>query len=207
VRLLRLAPRLPGAGPATETGPTDAELVALARTPDPRAAALIWDRYAGLVRGVLSRSVGPGTDVEDLLQDVFIGFFRNVRDMRDPQALKSFLVGIALRTARTALRRRRVRRWLRLTDTGELPEPTPDAPRPHDAVRRLYGILDGVGDRDRLAFVLRYAEGYELEEVAGAIGCSLATAKRCIARAEGHVLARAAKDEVLRAYVGEGEAS
>jgi len=182
---------------------TDAQLARMARGRDPRAATLVWDRYAGMVRWVLYRSVGPTHDVEDLVQDTFVGFFRNVGTLRDDSSLRPFLVGIALRTARSALRKRRVRRWLRLSDSGTLPEvPTSDGdPRVREAVRRLYAILDELGDRDRLAFVLRHAEGHELTETASALGVSLATVKRILSRAEDHVQLRAKQDDLLSAWL------
>jgi RNA polymerase sigma-70 factor (ECF subfamily) len=176
----------------------------MARDRDPRAATMVWDRYSGMVRGILFRSVGPGHDVEDLLQDVFVGFFRNVGTLREASSLRPFLVGITLRTARTALRRKRVRRWLHLSDDGVVPEVAAnDAdPRTRDAIRRLYTILDELPDRERLAFVLRHAEGHELTETAEALGVSLATVKRVLQRAEAHVHARAQDDELLRTYAG-----
>ena len=187
--------------PPNET-PTDSELAMLARDKDPRAATLIWDRYAGLVRGVLHRSLGPGHEVEDLLQDVFVGFFKNVRSLRDPASLRPFLVGIAMRTALTELRKRRVRRWLRLSSDGVLPEvPATDGdPRAKEAVRRLYGVLDELSDRERLAFVLRHAEGHELTETAALLGVSLATVKRVLRRAEALVETRAREDDLLCAW-------
>jgi RNA polymerase sigma-70 factor (ECF subfamily) len=48
--------------------------------------------------------------------------------------------------------------------------------------------------------VLRHAEGYQLTEVAAAIGVSLATVKRALARAEAHVYRRAKNDDVLCAW-------
>jgi RNA polymerase sigma-70 factor (ECF subfamily) len=79
-----------------------------------------------------------------------------------------FLVGIALRTARTALRKKRVRRWLLLSNDGALPEvaSTHADTRTREAVRRVYAVLDELDDRERLAFVLRHAEGHELTETA-----------------------------------------
>jgi RNA polymerase sigma-70 factor, ECF subfamily len=198
---VRAAPAVPAAAPRFDA----AELVARARARDPRAAAQIWDHYAPTVRGVLYRSVGPDGDVDDLMQEVFVGFFRNVGGLRDPAALKPFLIGIALRTARAALRKRRVRRWLRLTPTGEPPEveATTADPRTREALRRLFVVLDELAARDRLAFVLRHGEEYELTEVASALACSLATVKRCLARAEAHVLARARVDVLLAPYARE----
>lgn len=206
-RLLRLAARDGAAVPARPPGVDLHELVALAKAKDPRAAARIWDQYEGLVRGVLRRTIGPDAELDDLVQEVFVGFFRNVGGLRDPSALSSFLTGIAIRTARGTLRKRRVRRWLRLTDAGEVPE-VADAsidPRAKEAVRRLYAVLDELGARERLAFVLRYGEEYELTEVAAALECSLATAKRSIAQAEAHVLDRARADAHLARYVPDGD--
>jgi RNA polymerase sigma-70 factor (ECF subfamily) len=187
-------------------GPTDAELARLACERDPRAATLLWDRYSDVVRGVLYRFVGPGHDLEDLVQDVFVGFFRNIGTLRDGSSLRPFLVGIAIRTAKTALRKKRVRRWLQLSDDGMLPEvPTDDGDSgSREAVRRLFAVFGELSDRDRLAFVLRHAEGYELTETAAALGVSLATAKRCLQRAEQHVLSRAKSDDLLNAWAQGG---
>jgi RNA polymerase sigma-70 factor (ECF subfamily) len=205
-RLLRIVGRSPSGHDhrGASEGPPDAELARLAQERDPRAATMVWDRYAGLVRGVLYRSVGPGHDVDDLLQEVFIGFFRNVGSLRDTSSLRPFLVGIALRTARTALRKKRVRRWLHLSADGTLPEVASDDgdPRTREAVRRLYAVLDELPDRERLAFVLRHAEGHELTETAAALGVSLATVKRMLQRAEAHVHARAREDDLLCEWSG-----
>jgi RNA polymerase sigma-70 factor (ECF subfamily) len=164
----------------------------------------VWDRYSGVVRAVLFRSVGPSHDVEDLVQEVFIGFFKNVGALRDPSSLRPFLVGIALRTAHSALRKKRVRRWLHLSDDGSVPEvPSHDSdPRTREALRRLYVILDELPDRERLAFVLRHAEGHELSETASALDVSLATVKRMLQRAEAHVQKRAKDDDLLSDWTG-----
>ena len=44
-----------------------------------------------------------------------------------------------------------------------------------------------IGPKERFAWVLRHVEGYQLEEVADACECSLATAKRWIAKADERV--------------------
>jgi RNA polymerase sigma-70 factor (ECF subfamily) len=188
--------------PANET-PSDAELVRRAVARDPRAATLVWDRYATMVRGIVRRALGPDHEAEDVVQDAFIGFFKNVGALRDPSLLRPFLVGITFRTARTALRKRRVRRWLRLSDDGQLPEVSTSAgdPRARDALRCLYRILDEVDDRGRLAFLLRHVEGYELTEAAEALGVSLATLKRALAKTEAHLLERSGEDDLLGAWL------
>ena len=194
--------RLPSSAPID-----DAALARLAAAKDPRAAAALWDRYATLVRGILRRTLGPSADVEDLVQDAFIGLFRTLPGLRDPDALRSFVVGTALRVARSELRRRRVRRWLSLTSTGSMPDAAQQGgsdPEARRAVKRLYEVLDQIDDRGRMAFVLRYLEGYELTEVAEALGCSLATTKRALAKAQERVNAMVKRDPLLAPYVREG---
>jgi RNA polymerase sigma-70 factor (ECF subfamily) len=52
---------------------------------------------------------------------------------------------------------------------------------------------------------LRHVEGCELTETAAACGCSLATVKRWLARAEVKLRAFASQDEVLRSLIGNPE--
>lgn len=172
---------------------------------DSRAQGEIWDTYAPVLRGVLRRSLGPWSDVEDGLQEVFLTFFRVAGTLRDPSALRPFLIGIAMRVARSELRKRRVRRWFFLTDDGNVPEQatTSGDEDAREAVRRLYAILDTLDAESRLAFILRHIEGLELEEVARSLGLSLATTKRRLAKVAPVVYARVRADALLAPYAEE----
>jgi RNA polymerase sigma-70 factor (ECF subfamily) len=168
-----------------------------------RALGLVWDRYAALVRGILRRALGPGADVDDQVQVIFVAFFRDVKKIRDPGALRSFLIGIATRVARAELRRRRFRHWFMLTKDGVVPEeacPGGDDDA-REAVARLYAVLDRLDESSRMIFVLRYIEGLELTETAAAMDVSLATAKRHLARVTARVHAMAARDPILAGYL------
>ena len=185
----------------------DAGLARAAAEGHAGAPAVVWDRYAGLVRRVLCRILGPGADVDDQVQEAFLQLFREVKQLRDPGALRAFLLGITVRVARSALRRRRLRRWLRLSDGGELPELAAaevDADA-REALRRLYALLDRLDDKARLLFVLRYVEGLELTQAAEAMGVSLATAKRHLERVRARVHALASRDPLLARYLAAGE--
>jgi RNA polymerase sigma-70 factor, ECF subfamily len=185
------------------SGVDDAALARAAAEGDPRAASAIWDRFSPLVRGLLRRSIGPGSEVEDAVQDVFLRFFRNLGTLRDPEAVRSFLIGITIRVAHSELRRRRFRRWLRLTDTGAVPEQEATAfdPEAREALTRLYAALDRLDDESRLAFVLRHVESLELDDVARALDVSLATTKRRLTKATSRLHAMVSRDAVLAAYV------
>ena len=109
-----------------------------------------------------------------------------------------------MHVAVSTLRKRRVRRWLHLTPTGVLPDVAAagieGADRAREALRRLYAILDQLDDAGRLTFVLRHIEGIELTEVADALGVSLATAKRRLAKVTARVLAMVERDPLLPEY-------
>ena len=182
---------------------SDEALARAAAAGHPGAAAVVWTRFAPLVRRLLRRTLGPGDEVEDRVQDTFLRFFRSAGELRDPALLQSYIVGIAMRVAREELRRRRLRRWLQLTPTGTLPDA---AGRGVDAgaraaVARLYVLRDQVDDRARMLFVLRHIEGLELTEIAAVMETSLATVKRHLARASQRILAAAQRDPELAAYL------
>jgi len=183
----------------------DAALARAAAHGDPGAAGAIWDRYSGLLRGVLRRSLGA-QDVEDHLQEVFLRFFKKPAELRDPGALRCFLIGVAMRVAGSELRRRRVRRILSLSPSGELhgPATPPLDAEARQAVVRLYAILDRLDADSRLLFTLRHVEALELTELAEVFGVSLATLKRRLSRVSDRVLLAARRDAALVEYLSRG---
>ncbi len=181
----------------------DAELVRAAARGEADAVSVIWERYAGLVRGVLRGSLGPDHAIEDLLQEVFVGFLKGVRNIQDGAALRGYLIGVAVRLAALELRRRKIRRWVMLTPTGILPErssPPADA-EGREVLSALYRVLDGVSARRRLAFVLRHVQGLEILDVAASLGISESTTRRELERAQSFVRKLGQREPALRAYL------
>ena len=130
-------------------------------------------------------------------------YFRSPGDLHEPDKLRGFLYGIAIRVARSELRRRRLRRWLRLTDEGVVPD-VDSAPLDADAreaVARLYAILDRTSDEARLLFVLRCIEKLEVAEVAACLDLPLGTTKRKLGKVVPHIFAIARRDPLLAEYI------
>ncbi len=79
-------------------------------------------------------------------------------------------------------------RWLGIgEDDDRPPPPLIDAgsnPLDRLLLRAVYQVLDGLAVADRVAFVLHCIEGETLDAVARICSCSLATAKRRVARAQ-----------------------
>jgi RNA polymerase sigma-70 factor (ECF subfamily) len=186
--------------PLSPRGEVDpARLVAGLVDGEPWAQSAVFDLYAAVTRRVLQRALGPGADVDDALQETFLQLFRSVHRLSEPGALRSFLLGIAVRIAASELRRRRFRRWLTFSFDGSVPDreaPGADV-QGRSEVRRLYAILDELDPTSRLVFVLRHVEGLELAEVADALSMPMSTMKRRLAKASTTVLARVRGDADL----------
>ena len=167
------------AGP-DRTAPTDTELVEALCAKQAWAEVAVWRRYAGLVHQVAHRSLGSRPDAEDILQQVFFCLFTRIGTLQKPSALRSFVFSITVRTLKAELRRRKIRRWVTLSATGELPDASiPEVdPATVQLLRRFYRVLDRLGAEDRTIFVLRHIQEMTLEEVAEVTALSLATVKR-----------------------------
>lgn len=180
----------------------DALLVAAAARGDQQAIRAIWDRYAALVRGVVRNGLGPRGVVDDIVQEVFLAFVRGAKNIVDGASLRGYLVGTAVRLVALEIRRNKVRRWVTLSPSGELPE-QPIQPRDVvglEAVRALDRVLAKLTTRRRMAFVLRDVEGLEMLDAASALGVSESTLRRDLLRAREYVLAAASREPALVQY-------
>jgi RNA polymerase sigma-70 factor (ECF subfamily) len=198
----RPSPRLVLVARRGEGHAADCELVDALVAGEPWAATAIWNKHAPMVFRFLHRALGPSSDVEDLTQEVFVVVFTRARELRNREALRSFVFSVAVRMLKWELRRRRVRKIFQLTRLGDLPDhpvPAVDA-ESRQALRRFYAILDRLGAEERSAFALRHLEGLKLEEVAQALGTSLATAKRRLQRASAIVSRCVDADPALAPY-------
>lgn len=186
-----------------ETAPDDRDLADALIAGEPWAATATWNKHSAMVFRFLHRALGPNADVDDLTQEVFVGVFSNARALRNRDALRSFIFSVAVRTLKWELRRRRARKIFQLSSLDQLPDHPVAAldAESRQALRRFYAILDGLGAQERTAFALRHMEGLKLEEVAEALGTSLATAKRRLQKASAAVSRQVDRDPALAPYV------
>ena len=202
VRLHRM--RLVASTADASEGASDMELARALIDGVPNAPELAWERYSPLVHRIVSRAIGPDAEVEDVTQEIFYRLFSRIGTLRKPEALRSFVISFAIRIVKWELRRRRARRWLTLSETGDIPDEqllVMDAESRY-AIRRLYTMLDRLGTRERLVLVLRHVEGMTLEEIAEAMALSLATVKRGLRRATLRVSQMVDSDDPKRRPTG-----
>jgi RNA polymerase sigma-70 factor (ECF subfamily) len=183
---------------------TDGQLAALAHDGDTTAQAALYRRHAGFAFNLAVRLQGSSTDVEDVVHDSFMRAFDRIGELRDRAAFRSWLGAIVVRMVRTRLRRRRLLTTLGLStgsDSIELDSvaSAQAGPELRAQLAQVYALLQTIPTNERIAWTLRYVDHHRLEAIAGLTGCSLATAKRRIARAqrflEGHFVSASAEEE------------
>ncbi len=116
----------------------DEELVARALAGDGWARGAIFQRYVGEVGDLATRLLGRVADADDVVQDTFVDGLAGLETLRDPRALRSWLLGIAVRRVQRRHRRRALLRRLGLDrglDDATLEQIRP--PRPTRSASRI----------------------------------------------------------------------
>jgi RNA polymerase sigma-70 factor, ECF subfamily len=181
-------------------GPDDSQLVAAALSGERAAEEQLYRRHAPAVLALATRLLRRSADAEDVAQDAFVSAFERLSQLSEPALFRRWLLRIAVSHAHRRFRRQKLLRVLGLDRSSD------DASLSHLALpglaaeqraelARIDQALAQLAVADRSAFVLRYVEGYELSEAAELSGCSLATFKRRLKRAQ----------DVVHAHVGRTE--
>ena len=176
-----------GAGsdpPEKEDGPSDEAIVGALRLRGREGEAL-FTRYRPHVRRVLVNALGADAELPDLVQDVFVSAVASIDQLKEPTLLKRWLSSIAIYRARARMRELVRTRAVRLVPDEELEplqfaEPVPEL---REAVGKTRNVLSTIGADLRHAFVLRFVDELDQNEVADALGVSVSTGKRRVRRA------------------------
>lgn len=162
---------------------SDAELVARIRDDDRWAKEMLFRRYIEAVGSLAVRVLQHRADAEDIAHDTFVAAFRDIDQLREPAAVRGWIMQIAVNRIHRRFRRRQLLRRIGLDRS--VPSETLEACCSDDAspeVRAELALIDRrlrrLSAKERLAWVLRHVEGATLPEVAEALDVSLSTAKR-----------------------------
>jgi len=175
----------------------DARLIAAAAAGDRRAFADLYRRHLDSVYARLTRVVGPVSERDDLVQQIFLDVHRALPRFRGEAAFTTFLHRIVMNVACEHLERRRRGRGRneplddRQLDTLMLPAASPEQRTRHrEELRRLFARLEALSAKRRAAFVLVAVEGLSLEDAAALLAINVPAVKQRVLEARRE-LARA----------------
>lgn len=141
----------------------------------------VYQRHHRRVYSICLRMLKNTTEAEDLTQDVFIQLHRKIGSFRGDSAFTTWLHRLTVNQVLMHFRKRNVK-FEKTTEEGETPVQVVAGsgnPRKMPVVDKiaLENAVEQLPNGYRNVFVLHDVEGYEHEEVARILGCSVGTSK------------------------------
>jgi RNA polymerase sigma-70 factor (ECF subfamily) len=165
--------------------PLEADALAAAQAGDHQAFAQLYSLHKRRIYSLCLRMVGNIAEAEDLTQEAFLQLHRKIATFRGDSAFSTWLHRLAINVVLMHLRKK----GLSLISLDEAMDPTPEE-RPGrsfgSADLNLSGAIDrlalerAIGSLPagyRLIFVLHDIEGYEHNEIALMLECSIGNSK------------------------------
>jgi RNA polymerase sigma-70 factor (ECF subfamily) len=162
------------------------QVVRLAQRGDSKAFELIYRRHSPRVYSLCLRLVGDPVEAEDFLQDVFLQLFRKIHTFRGESAFSTWLYRLAANQVFMRFRKKKL-----TMNSLESPTESDDESNSTElqiAVTdlRLSGLFDRINlqaaikqlpEGYKAIFILHDVQGYEHNEIAKILGCSVGNSK------------------------------
>jgi RNA polymerase sigma-70 factor (ECF subfamily) len=154
------------------SGPDDA-LIRAAQRGDRAAFGLLYARYSRMVHGILLARV-PFSDVDDLVQDVFLQALPRLADLRDVSRFPGWLAAIARNRATDFHRRAKpIEEFDEESPSVQTGTLTPTANHSSHSSAEAHAVLSAIRslpDAYREPLILRLVEGMTGPEIAARTG-------------------------------------
>jgi RNA polymerase sigma-70 factor (ECF subfamily) len=174
---------VPIAAPVVDAAVSDEALMAQICEGSREALAILFRRYARLVRTVAMRIVRDESEADDLLQDVFLFVHRNCSIFDSSRsAVRSWIVQMTYHRAfdkRRALHARHFYTQVDLNEAAEAIDPRSNAAEGSEVLYELVGnttisgLLDTLSEDQRNTLSLHFYDGYTFAEIAVKLDQSL----------------------------------
>jgi len=169
----------------TDDGLSESAAIERAKQGDAEAFRMLYDRHKRRVYSLCLRMTANTAEAEDLAQEAFLQLFRKIGTFRGESAFSTWLHRLSVNVVLMHLRKKSLPS-VSLEETTQSTE--------EDSPKKDFGTedLSLAGSIDRLhlqkaveslppgyrtIFVLHDVEGYEHNEIAGIVGCSIGNSK------------------------------
>lgn len=186
---------------------SDYELTQASSKGDMIAFEEVYNRHHRRVYAICLRMLKNTNEAEDLTQDVFIQLHRKIGSFRGDSAFTTWLHRLTVNQVLMHFRKRTVK-FEKTTEEGDAPEQIvrgSERPSKMPVVDKIaiQNAIKELPNGYRNVFVLHDIEGFEHEEVARILGCSVGTSKSQLHKARlklRKLLKRKAPPRLVRAY-------
>ena len=163
---------------------SETQLVARAQRGDEEAFAALFEMHKRRVYSLCLRMTGNTAEAEDLTQEAFLQLFRKISTFRGESAFSTWLHRLAVNVVLMHLRKKGLQQIS--LDEVDSSQDEPVKRDYGDYDRRLMGSVDRISLSQAIAelppgyrtvFVLHDIEGYEHNEIAEIMNCSVGNSK------------------------------
>jgi RNA polymerase sigma-70 factor (ECF subfamily) len=169
---------------ARSNGLTEAEAIERAKQGDAQAFEVLYGLHKRRVYSLCLRMTANTAEAEDLTQEAFLQLFRKIGTFRGESAFSTWLHRMSVNVVLMHLRKKSLP-VIPLEDTIETEEESPKKePGASDPVLaasvdrlQLARAVDALPPGYRSIFVLHDVQGYEHNEIADMVGCSIGNSK------------------------------
>jgi RNA polymerase sigma-70 factor (ECF subfamily) len=166
---------------ADASNSSDFELVQAATKGDMLAFEEIYSRHHRRVYSLCMRMLQNTHEAEDLTQEVFIQLYRKIGSFRGDSAFTTWLHRMTVNQVLMHFRKRTVK-FEKTTEEGDTPVQIVSGTENTSRMQiidkiALDNAIEQLPDGYKAVFVLHDVEGYEHEEVAKILNCSVGTSK------------------------------
>lgn len=198
----------------TGTDPLGSDLVKRAQQGDADAFAALFHTHKGRIYSVCLRMTNNAAEAEDLTQDAFLQVFRKIAGFRGDSAFSTWLHRLSVNTVLMHFRKKSL-----CQVSLDEPYDTQDGSKLRREIATRDSSLAGCVDRVTLAraikdlppgyrniFVLHEVEGYEHQEIAEMLGCSVGNSKSQLYKAKMRIRELLAHSPEARLEMRKGQA-
>ena len=165
--------------------PNEAELIERAKLGDAQAFQALYDKHKRRVYSLCLRMTANTAEAEDLTQEAFLQLYRKIGTFRGESAFSTWLHRLSVNVVLMQLRKKSlpVTSLEETTQGGDDDTPKKDFGAEDLALAgsidrlQLQRAVDDLPPGYRTIFVLHDVEGYEHNEIATIVGCSIGNSK------------------------------
>jgi len=165
---------------------SDIKMVKAAQLGNIDAMSWLYDKYRRRIYNLCLRMLRDQADAEDLMQDVFVQLFRKIGTFRGESAFSTWLHRLAVNMVLMSIRSRNAKRYPIIpleTSNDEDDSLYEELGREDEGLRSsldrltINDALESLPPGYRMVFLLHDVHGYEHQEIAEILSCSVGNCK------------------------------
>jgi RNA polymerase sigma-70 factor (ECF subfamily) len=166
---------------------SDLALIELTKEGDQSAFTEIVNNNKSIIASTIYGMIGRCDEADDIGQEVFIRFYRNISNFRGDSRISTYLVRIAINLSLNEIKRRKLRRIFSIDQMLEEGSDIADTNNSYvqkDSYELIHRALQKLNPKYRSVIVLRLIDGYSTQETAKILDLPLGTVLSRLARAQ-----------------------